>query len=202
MRTVLPSICLALVTITSTPAQRIVGGAAPPPFPPTKGTVTLHRTLPAHYIPDSLKALTDQSSAVVEAYVQITLPPQEIPARSLFTDAVLQVVRVFKGPADLITIVVGQPGGTVGDFTIKPAEYDLMEPGEHYILFLRAENRRNLLERPGIVRFALTGEWGGSFGISTDNTIKLARATSSVLRTTYAGKPADQVVNEILSVIT
>jgi hypothetical protein len=65
----------------------------------------------------------------------------------------------------------------------------MMQPAEHYILFLRSENRRNLLERPGMVRFALTGECGGSFRIMDDNTIKLARATSSALRATYQGKP-------------
>jgi hypothetical protein len=200
MRTILSAIVLAIVTLTPTAAQRVVGGTAPQ-FPPAKGTAILHRTLPPRYIPDSLKGLVDQLSAIVEAYVQITLPPQEIPASSLFTDAVLRVVRMFKGPANLTAIVVGQQGGTVGAFTIKPAQYDMMQPGEHYILFLRDENRRNLLERPGMVRFALTGEWGGSFRIRDDNTIKLARATSSALRAAYQGKPADQVVNELLNVI-
>jgi hypothetical protein len=167
------SIVLFAVTLGTASAQeRLVGGAAPEPFPPAKGTAMLHRRLPANAIPNSLKELADQSSAVVEAYAQTTLPPQEIPARSFFTDSVLSVVRVFKGPANLTTIVVGQPGGTVGGFTIKPVQYYMMQPGEHYILFLTAERRQNLLERPAMARFGLTGEWGGiseSLMITTSN---------------------------------
>ena len=200
MRTILFGIALAMLPPIPAIAQRVVGGA-PPPFPPPSGTATLHLTLPPHYIPDSLDVLVQQSSAVVEAYVQTTLPPQEIPTRSLFTDAVLRVVRAFKGPTDLTSIVVGQQGGTVGGFTIRPVQYDMMHPGEHYILFLKPEKRRNLLERPGSVRFAATGEWGGYFRVTDDNTIKLAPATSAGLRAAYHGKAADQVINELLAMI-
>jgi hypothetical protein len=111
MRNVLPTIFLTTITLAPIHGQERVVGGAPPPFPSAKGTSLLHRRLPSHSIPDSLKDLADQSSAVVEAYLQATLPPQEIPARSFFTDAVLLVERVFEGPADLKTIVVGQPGG-------------------------------------------------------------------------------------------
>jgi len=111
MRNVLPTIFLTTITLAPIHGQERVVGGAPPPFPSAKGTSLLHRRLPSHSIPDSLKDLADQSSAVVEAYLQATLPPQEIPARSFFTDAVLLVERVFKGAADLKTIVVGQPGG-------------------------------------------------------------------------------------------
>jgi hypothetical protein len=121
-----------------------------------------------------MKELADRSTAVVEAYVQTIFPPQEIPARSLFTDATLLVVRVFKGPADLRTIVVGQPGGVIGEFKVIPTQYDLMQTGEHYILFLRPENRRNLIDRPGLTRFAVTGEWGGYFRIDSNNNVDLA----------------------------
>jgi hypothetical protein len=199
MRTILSFIFITAATAAPSVAQRVVGGTAPPPFPPAKGTVTLRRTLPAHYIPDTLKDLSARSAAVVEAYVQTTLPPQEIPAGSLFTDAVLLVTRVFKGPADLKTIVVGQPGGAIGEFKVKPVQYDLMQPGEHYILFLRNENRRNLAERPGMNRFAVTAEWGGYFRIESDGNISLARGTSPALRNSYTGKPASQMVNELLS---
>src|SRR5215472_7672978 len=98
MRPTFPLFLLAETAVISASAQRVVGGTTPPPFPPATGTATLHRTLPAHYIPSSLKELSDRSTAVVEANVQSSLPPQEIPSRSLFTDALLSVVRVFKGP--------------------------------------------------------------------------------------------------------
>jgi hypothetical protein len=110
MRNVLPTIFLTTITLAPIHGQERVGGRLHRRFRPQKerhffiGGCRLT-------IPDSLKDLADQSSAVVEAYLQATLPPQEIPARSFFTDAVFLVERVFKGPADLKTIVVGQPGG-------------------------------------------------------------------------------------------
>jgi hypothetical protein len=89
----------------------------------------------------------------------------------------------------------------VGEFKVKPVQYDLVQPGERYILFLRPESRQNLVERPGATRFAVTAEWGGYFRIDNSNKIDLARATSPALRGSYQGKAADQVETEILSLV-
>ena len=55
---------------------------------------------------------------------------------------------------------------SLGPYTESPSQYDLMEQGEHYILFLTDETQPDLPDVTGIPRYALNGFWTGMFQIN------------------------------------
>ena len=105
-------------------------------------------------MPSTLKDLGRLSSLIVVGTVKTTPAPRETSPGSLETDAVISINTVLKGPNFLYEIVISQLGGDNGQLVITPADYLLVQPGDKYLLFLRADDRSNVpsVQRPQPVR--------------------------------------------------
>ncbi len=187
------------------------GGGPPPPPPPTnRSTFTL--SLDPGYLPGSFEELCDSSILIVEAHVQSILAPRQnlrYPSgvqlrqersRPIFlyleTDAILVVDRVLKGPESIRQVVISQKGGVVGRYTELPNQYDLIQQGERYILFLTDETEPDLPDVTGIPRFALAGAWTGLFRINESGG-GLSPDTAISIREQFDGKSSQELITEI-----
>ena len=139
-------------------------GPAPPPPPPTTG-ITSGLSLALGYVPGSFEELCDSSVLIVEAHVQSVLAPTEN-LRYFETDAILSVDRVLKGLESIRQVVISQKSGVLGPYRQLPNQYNLIQPGEHYILFLTEETESHLPDVVGIPRYALSGSGTGRFQVN------------------------------------
>jgi hypothetical protein len=186
------------------------GGEPPPAPPPNRITFTL--SLAAGYLPGSVEELCDSSIFIVDADVQAILPPgqnlryppgvQLLQNRSfplfryLETDAILRVRQVLKGPESVRQVVISQKGGAVGPYTELPSQYNLMQRGERYILFLTDEPRPDLPDVDGIPRYALNGAWTGMFRID-ESGVHLSPDTADGIRQQFDGGSSQDVITAI-----
>lgn len=166
----------------------------PPPPPPTTG-ITFGLALSLGNVPGSFEELCDSSVLIVEAHVQSVLAPTEN-LRYFETDSVLSVDRVLKGPESIRQVVISQKGGVLGQFRQLPHQYDLMQPGEHYILFLADETETHLPDVAGIPRYALNGAWTGMFRID-ESGVHLSPDTADVIREQFDGRSSDDMITGI-----
>ena len=171
------------------------GPAPPPPQPPPIGGFTSGLSLALGYVPGSFEELCDSSELIVEAHVQSLLAPTEN-LRYLETDAILSVDRVLKGLDSIRQVVISQKGGVLGQFRQLPYQYNLMQPGEHYILFLTEETETHLPDVPGIPRYALNGSWTGMFQIN-ESGVHLSLDTANVIREQFDGRSSQEVITEL-----
>ena len=187
------------------------GGLPPPPSPPPSG-VTFDLLLAPGSLPGSFEELCDSSILIVEAYVQSVLAPRQdlrypsgtqlLQERSfpifhyLETDAILRVSEVLKGPESIRQVVLSQKGGVLGSYTELPAQYDLMQRGKHYILFLADEARSDLPDVRGIPRYALNGAWTGMFRID-EGGVHMSPDTAEAIREQFDGRSSQDVITEI-----
>ena len=168
-------------------------GRVPPPPPPTGITFGLSFAL--GYMPGSFEELCDSSVLIVEAHVLSVLAPTEN-LRYLETDSILSVDRVLKGPESIRQVVISQKGGVLGQYRQLPYQYNLMQQGEHYILFLTEETETNLPDVAGIPRYALTGSWTGIFQID-DSGVHLSPGAADVIREQFEGRSSQDVIAAI-----
>lgn len=180
----------------------------PPPAPPTN-RITFTLSLAPGYLPRSTEELCDSSIFIVDADVQLILPPRQnlryppgvqllqnrsFPLfRYLETDAILRVRQVLKGPGSLRQVVISQKGGAVGPYTELPSQYNLMQRGERYILFLTDETRPDLPDVDGIPRYALNGAWTGMFQIDKSG-VHLSPDTGDGIREQFEGGSSQDVI--------
>ena len=127
--------------------------------------------------------------------MQSVLAPTEN-LRYFETDSVLSVDRVLKGPESIRQVVISQKGGVLGQFRQLPHQYDLMQPGEHYILFLADETETHLPDVAGIPRYALNGAWTGMFRID-ESGVHLSPDTADVIREQFDGRSSDDMITGI-----
>ncbi|HEY6342603.1 MAG TPA: hypothetical protein VIY49_14005 [Bryobacteraceae bacterium] len=71
--------------------------------------------------------------------------------------------------------MVSQMGGAVGALKIVPQEYDLMQLGERYVLFLTRDVRPSTPQVPGVPAYYVLGAWPGLIRVS-NNTIDTSRS--------------------------
>ena len=177
-----------------------------PPFPPQSGTAYFN----LDYAPgapgtpgtmQSLDALVEGSSLIVEGYVQSVQTPF-VDGPFLHTDVIVLVSRVLKGSIQENQVIISQAGCTLGQFTQMTDDYEILKQGEHVVLFLTKNTRTNDMNgKPlpvyaGIPRLAITGNFVGLFrerGGKGD----LSHGTPAQLRNIYQGVDLQQVLNDI-----
>ncbi len=148
---------------------------------------------------------------IAEAYVQSVLAPRQgvrnlsgirvlegfFPNfQFLETDSILQVSQVFKGPDSIRQVVISQKGGVLGSYTELPSQYDLLQEGEHYLLFLTDEARNDLPDVRGIPYYAPNGAWTGMFQIDVDG-VHVSPDTADEIREQFDGRSSQDVITEI-----
>ena len=174
---------------------RGAGLAPPPPPPSTIGVFTSGLTLALGDVPLSFEGLCDSSELIVEAHVQSLLTPTRN-LRYLETDAILSLDRVLKGPESIRQVVISQKGGVLPQFRQLPYQYNLMQPGEHYILFLTEEMETHLPDVPGIPRYALNGSWTGMVQID-ESGVHMSFDTARIIREQFDGGSSQELVAAI-----
>jgi hypothetical protein len=127
----------------------------------------------------SLQEMHGRSDLIVEAYVESVFPTMQMPTgRLLFTDALLRSTRVLKG-ADLPSeFVVAQAGGELAGRKQSTGQYQLMRPGDRYIVFLRRPSRSSadvLPTRGNLTRYEIVGTYLGLFLIDELDTIRVSK---------------------------
>jgi hypothetical protein len=195
MKGVMASMFAAVVFSGPVIAQRVQHGQEPP-WPPAGGVATFFLTPPPGYLPESLDQLCRSSRLVIEGYIVATFPSWEISKELLETDAVVRVVQVVNGAEPASQIVVSQHGGSLGKFKQVPAQYALVQSGEHYLLFLANETRPNMPSRAGMPRYAITGLWAGTFQIDSGGVVHLPAGASKPMRDAYEGVTLPRVIGD------
>ena len=168
--------------------------------PPPRGTARLYVCPALGQIPGSLKELCNASSVIVEGIVQTTLLSRETSPGGLETDAVISVARTLKGPATVRQIMIAQRGGVRGEFSSKPVAYAVVQPGEHYLLFLTEDKRPKIPEVAGIQRYLITGIWSGLFYFEGGK-MRVSADEPDMLRKKYEGLAEEQVIGEVSAAI-
>lgn len=180
-------------------AQQISRKRVRDPSPP--GDTGLLEITPAPgQIPTSMKALCNASSLIVDATIAKVFPPRETSPGSLETDALISIIRILKGPP-LRRLVISQRGGFRGDLNVRPAQYSLVAPGQHYILFLTGDSRPKIPPAPeGLPRYLITGIWTGLFYFENGH-MRVIADEPDRLRLAYQGLSVDQIVVQINTAI-
>jgi hypothetical protein len=171
------------------------GGEHPP-----QGTSRLHVTPAPDDVVDTLKQLCDRSSLIIEGTVKSSLLPRQLSPSNLETDAIISVTRLLKGAASNLDISVSQRGGTLGNFTISPTQYAIMQPGEKYLLFLKEDNRPNIPLLSGAKRYFVTGFWSGLFFLNAGK-MQVNADNPDALRKTYEGLSEEQLLSKVADAI-
>lgn len=135
-------------------------------------------------MPPALIPLCQRSNLIIQGQVASVLPARKLGLRSLETDVIVTVSSVLKGTSEAPQVVISPRGGTIGQFTEQPTQYDLMKPGERYILFLTDDDRKNIPAVPGIPRHWITGFWAGIFRVD-GQTLHLPSGAPKMLRDKY-----------------
>ncbi len=195
MKRVLP---IVLIFFTASGGMAQEGRVRRGEPPPSQGNAVLHITPMPSQIFSSLKDMATASLLIAEGTVKATLPSRETSPRALETDAVIAIRRVLKGPTDVREVVISQRGGRRGGLVVAPTQYALVQPGEHYVLFLTEDKRSGIPDVPGINRYLVTGLWSGLFRFQEGRMRTDARRVDS-LRAKYEGVSAEEIVGEIIA---
>jgi hypothetical protein len=132
------------------------------PNPNQKGTIFVRGTPWPN--PNNFNELCTVSAAIIDGTINDTLPVRRSVSsdpRSLETDVIVNVNKVFKGDQTLQKIMIAEGGGTNGELHVVDPTNPQMLPGERYFLFLLREQRTTLPLTPGIPRYAVVA---GSLG--------------------------------------
>ncbi len=125
--------------------------------------------------PNSLKDLLKLAPLVVVGTVDASNFPARLPnpksSSYIESDVVVLVTEVIKGNAldnqrTLKRIIVSQIGGRYEGQTVVPTGEGLLEQGQHVILFLQPETRKQLPGIAGLPRFLIVGEYSGKFRVN------------------------------------
>jgi hypothetical protein len=92
-----------------------------------------------------------------------------------------------------------QAGGVIGLYKEVSPQYDLMLPGERYILFLIPDGRTGLPSIDGLGRYAVQDIWGGLFRIDGIGNVRTARATDGGLRSEVEGLAASEISRRVVA---
>ena len=193
--------CIA-ATIHSTSAQTVSQPkAAQPavrstdPSLPANGTGVLYVDVAPWATPRSMKELVNLSPLIIEGVVEKVMPSRESSPRIVETDSLITITRIIKGPAVGSAVVVSQAGGTIGNATVKPAQYSLLQKGDRYVLFLQADERSVSPPTPGFKRYTVTGASSGLFFFGTDDLMHVNADEPDRLRKNYEGASRTSIVD-------
>jgi hypothetical protein len=141
---------------------------------PASGTVRLYVT-PVLIADKSLAGLIRAADVVIDGTVESVLPARQPSPTNLETDVRVAIWSVIKGPLASKEIMVSQMGGAVGALKIVPQGYDLMQPGERYVLFLKRDMRPSTPQISGVPAYLVLGAWLGQIRVS-NNVIDVSRS--------------------------
>jgi hypothetical protein len=127
------------------------------------------------WVPRDMEDLVAKSEIVVEAFVVSRFPSTYVSGH-LFTDVELQVVRTIRGSAD----------------------FPLMNPGDHFILFLNPETpkRASYLPIRDDPRYAIVGNQFGALPI-VDERLSLGKPFPAGFQKTFSGMNSQEAFSRI-----
>jgi hypothetical protein len=152
---------------------------------PRAGQITLP---PDEVSPASLDLLTTWSDSIVEGSVtkvfpSIVLDPN-LPGQ-VFTPSLFAVTSVLKGTTQLdANILLLEQGGTQGEWNVVSRGNPLVQPGEHYVLFLSpfTENLKNsegiIPDNASVHRYEIVASASGKARVSADGNVTFAPAAN------------------------
>lgn len=182
------------VTAQQTPAKHTA-----PVSPSPKGNGVLHVTLAPWQRVSTLKELCAKSTLIIYGTIKQTFPSRELGGVNpgyLETDALLEVEGMLKGVPSQQRLVVSQAGGSTAQYSIRPAQYSLMQPGKHYLVFLTEDTRPSAPPVSGAKRYIITGAWSGLFTFESGRMLMDADEPDS-LRQQFSGLSLDEVMKAI-----
>jgi|GEM_PF-3209744 len=148
----------------------------------------------------TLKGLSAISDAIVEGVVENVLPSRKASPSNIQTDIRFTVVKSFKTSLPLNELMISQTGGAVGTYEVVPQQYELMQPGQRYLLFLMRDRRPSTPVLIGAPPYTILGAWIGSFGIS-NNKIHVSKMSPESTHSLYDGMDAGAFEAEIEKVV-
>lgn len=149
------------VTITTAQTGNRKSGSSANPCPGGTGTAEL-----STFAVPSLEQLVRASQLIVAGTVVkvlLAFNPNPDHLNSTETDSLVSITDLLYGapPLGTSTVTLTQIGGKVGPCEeVVPAD-PLVTVGEQYILFLRADDRKNVPNSSGSPRYYSVGVWSG-----------------------------------------
>ena len=118
----------------------------------------------------SLNQLVRMSELIVVGTVADVLPAFSAdPDRPIFieTHSVVAVEELLYGalPSGSTTILLVQMGGQAGPCKVVVPADPLVQKGEQYVLFLRADKRKGVPETSSLPLYQIPGIWSGKAGV-------------------------------------
>jgi hypothetical protein len=150
--------------------------------------------------PRSLEQLCAQSSLILEGAVNEVLPARDMGRHLLETDSTVDVITTLKG-SPTAQVAISQAGGTKDGVTSKPVAFAVVQPGEHYILFLRPDTRSTVPAIEGMQRYTVTGIWSGLFYFNKDNVMSLNSGHADPARANYLGMTLPQIMAQVKTIL-
>ena len=196
MKTIYVSSMLMLAALQVSMAQSEIRPGGTPPELPSKGTARLYVTPKPDDSPGSLKELCDMSPLIIEGVVKKSMPPRHVSPQDLETDSLVTVTRTLKGGASSSDIVISQSGGTIGELTLRPVQYSILQAGQRYLLFLKEDLRPTVPQVSGVKRYFVVGIWSGLFNVSTGK-VQVDADSPDALRKAFDGLSEDQLIKAV-----
>jgi hypothetical protein len=164
------------------------------PYPPEGGSVTISvDPAPANQL-QSFQQLCDSSDLIAEVTVRSTTT--KVREKSLETDVLLTVNRIFKGPVSVPQAMITQSGGVFGKYSERASQYPLMKLEQNYLVFLKREPQFSPNAAFYAPRYRVAGTYVGMFLIDGEY-VHLATGAPRALRDKYEGVNLDKVLSEI-----
>ena len=118
-------------------------------------------------------------ATVISVFPAISRDPN-IPG-SIETHSLISVSAVLSGiiPGGSTTILLAQEGGKVGPLEILVPSDPLVRSGEHYLLFLAPDNRKQPPNTSGSPRYSAVGVWAGKVKSENEKVRFLPRSSQS-----------------------
>ena len=111
-----------------------------------------------------LEELLRMSDVVVVGTVLTSMPAFHLDlntATSVATDSLISVTERLWGtiPANGSTVLLNQMGGKAQPCSVVVQDDPLVQPNERYVLFLRADDRKQMPDPSGLSRYIVPGIW-------------------------------------------
>ena len=139
------------------------------------------------FVPVSVAELCGMSDVIVDATVTRIAPARTAITRNLETPVDFSIAQVFKGPAELKSATVIEPGGKIG--TRQEVHYNqiIPEAGGRYILFLKRAADGTLTALGGL---------HGHYRV-VDGKILPHPAMPRILKAGFANAPVEKLIAEV-----
>ena len=166
--------------------------------PPSSGVVNqVPMTVTPAFWPLNLKQLVDASDVIIKGEVEAILGSRK-QGISAQTDLQISVSQFFKGDKDKLKdrkVIISQDGGRVGNEEFICENDPMMQLGEEYYFFLKADEQKDVPDF-GFPRYYIRGIWAGRIRVE-DKKIKVK--PSQYLARDFHEMSSDDFEYEILT---